>query len=207
MTSLAQARLDYESRGFAFAGPVVDATALSCAYDRVIVDGYDGTYAVVVHEAWRREPEFARELPRLAEVAMAVSGLDELVLFQDLLISKPPGYGEMEWHHDYAFWPLDRSDGITMWVTLDDASPENGCMRYKPDIDAPAPSGSAWLHNPLIWHRSAPNRSDRPRRAWSLTWVSPDVRWDPAHSAHPFNTFRNPVAGSPLEVDFPRFRL
>jgi ectoine hydroxylase-related dioxygenase (phytanoyl-CoA dioxygenase family) len=45
--------------------------------------------------------------------------------------------------------------------------------------------GELCFHHPLVWHCSGPNHRERPRRAWTATWVHPSVRWRPAHAPHP----------------------
>ena len=48
-------------------------------------------------------------------------------------MSKVPGTtATIQWHQDYSYWPLDTAEGVTLWVTLDDADLDNGCLRYIP---------------------------------------------------------------------------
>ncbi len=73
-------------------------------------------------------------------------------------------------------------------------------------VSVPVSAGDALAHDPLIWHMSPANRSDRPRRAWSLTFIVPAARWAPAHATHPFLHLLQPTAGEPPHGDrFPRF--
>lgn len=73
-------------------------------------------------------------------------------------------------------------------------------------IAAPALAGDALVHDPLVWHMSPPNRSPRWRRAWSLSFVRPEVRWAPRHCPHPFTASLGPRTGDPLDpARFPRF--
>ena len=52
-------------------------------------------------------------------------------LFQDTVIWKPPNSQErVEWHQDYSYWPLDKPDGITIWISLTHASKQNGCLSF-----------------------------------------------------------------------------
>ena len=74
-------------------------------------------------------------------------------------------------------------------------------------LDVPLRAGEAVLHHPLLWHMSPGNPSIRERRAWSLTFVYPEARWDPEHASHPYNLDRSLVAGAPVEgAWFPVFR-
>ena len=77
----------------------------------------------------------------------------------------------------------------------------------RPRIVADARAGELLIHHPLLWHRSGPNQSSRPRRAWSVNWISPDLRWDLAHAPHPYTWALSPPDGGPVQGErFPRFR-
>jgi len=77
----------------------------------------------------------------------------------------------------------------------------------KPRITAHARAGELLIHHPLLWHRSGPNRGARPRRAWSVNWIAPDLRWDLGHAPHPYAWALRPPDGGPVEGErFPRFR-
>lgn len=44
---------------------------------------------------------------------------------------KMPGDGKgVAWHQDASYWPLSPSKALTVWLAIDDASLENGCMRF-----------------------------------------------------------------------------
>lgn len=46
---------------------------------------------------------------------------------------KMPGDGKtVSWHQDASYWPLTPSKAVTVWMAIDDADPENACMRYIP---------------------------------------------------------------------------
>jgi ectoine hydroxylase-related dioxygenase (phytanoyl-CoA dioxygenase family) len=69
----------------------------------------------------------------LASLACALLEVDEVILFQDNVIEKPPSHSvEVQWHQDYAYWPLDRPEGITLWVALSEVSEASGCLQYLP---------------------------------------------------------------------------
>lgn len=70
----------------------------------------------------------------------------------------------------------------------------------------PLAPGEAILHHPLVAHLSPPNDSSEYRTGYSLTWLTEDVRWDPAHAPHPFNHDLGPRPGAAVEGPlFPRF--
>lgn len=50
----------------------------------------------------------------------------------------------------------------------------SGLIQITPELNA----GDGLIFSPLIWHRSGPNLSTRPRLAWSSTWLNPEARWN-----------------------------
>ena len=40
------------------------------------------------------------------------------------------------WHQDGSFWPLKPMEVISLWLSLDEVTPENGCMRVIPGTQA-----------------------------------------------------------------------
>jgi ectoine hydroxylase-related dioxygenase (phytanoyl-CoA dioxygenase family) len=203
-------------------------------------------FGFLAHNIADRLEPFHTALHRGAIGALAAQlmGAEEAVLFQELIVWKHPmTTRQVEWHQDYSYWPLDRPRGITIWLALDPADEENGCIRYisgshrwgecRPTVytldsaygqegelpplrieeeSATADSvscsaGHAIAHHPLVCHMSRTNRSERHRRAWSLTWLDPSTRWQPSHAPHPFNHQLDPEEGTPvIGGRFPRFR-
>lgn len=198
-------------------------------------------YGIIQHNLSEQSPAFRSFLEDgwLAECVRPFLGHSSVTLFQDHLIWKPPGILQsVQWHQDYAYWPLKPAKGLTLWLALDDADDSNGCLRYAPGshkqgpkrpadffeegaerppsplselpaIDAtgvsseacPVEAGGMIIHHPYAWHMSHGNRSRRDRRAWSLTWVTPEVRWSPERTAHPYNYQFQPRPGSRLDGD------
>lgn len=237
-----------DERGFVRLGQVFSASEVArlCEHsDRHAAERVTaGAYGAICHDPWREVPALACAIEeKLAPRARALLGAPELVLFQDVSISKPPGTGVVQWHQDYSYWPLHRAGGVTLWVAFDDADADNGCLSYIPGthrlgerhpadffegatqprrphlmpldaearadeaVDTPVQAGCVLAHHPLVWHMSHANRSARPRRAWSITLVTPDVRWDLEHAPHPFAYRLQPETGEALAVEhFPRFR-
>lgn len=87
---------------------------------------------------WYHEqhPWFAylvKQHPKIQGVVSSLIG-ENPVLFQDMALIKPPFIGsEKPWHQDDAYFtvtPLDSVCGV--WIALDDAAVENGCMHVIP---------------------------------------------------------------------------
>ncbi|MEO6909164.1 MAG: phytanoyl-CoA dioxygenase family protein [Abditibacteriaceae bacterium] len=86
-------------------------------------------------------PHFAD--PALFEWLFAPEVLDliepligpNIALFSSHFISKPKGNGKrVPWHEDSSYWRgrLDPMEVVTVWLAIDPATPENGCMYVIP---------------------------------------------------------------------------
>ena len=74
--------------------------------------------------------------PALLDVIEALLGPD-LVLLYSHIMNKKPGGLRVAWHQDGPYWPrVEPKVAVTAWVALDDATPENGCMRVIPGSHA-----------------------------------------------------------------------
>jgi hypothetical protein len=136
--------------------------------------------------------------PLFLEVCARAYGRHAAVsIFRAMVMNKPAGQGTvLPWHQDGGdVWKLDRDPLITIWVALDPATTENGCLQVIPgshllglvtargstlsdeDAERYAPPEAAVpleveaghavvLHNWLI-HRSGVNPSPIPRRAFT----------------------------------------
>lgn len=85
---------------------------------------------------WRITPGFHDVLwnPRFVVPACQLLGGKAVRFWHDQLFCKPARHGGVvAWHQDYSYWtrttPLQH---LTCWVGLDDATEENGCLRYIP---------------------------------------------------------------------------
>ena len=153
-------------------------------------------------DAIRKIFRFVDYEPRLNAMA-AHSGLlgvleqmmgDTPELFQDMALVKPPRHGsEKPWHQDLAYFNLPMATTVVgVWVALDEATPENGCLHIIPgsnidgpmihfkrrdwqicDTDVPVgrdtmvplkPGGCLFWHG-LTHHGSPVNQSEQRRRA------------------------------------------
>jgi phytanoyl-CoA hydroxylase len=70
--------------------------------------------------------------PRLLAVVGQLLGATP-VLFQDMALLKPPRGREKPWHQDHAYFNFPLGTPVVgVWIALDEATPENGCMRMMP---------------------------------------------------------------------------
>jgi ectoine hydroxylase-related dioxygenase (phytanoyl-CoA dioxygenase family) len=86
------------------------------------------------HQLVADDPFWVRLIadPRLLDLAQRFVGPD-LALFASHYIAKPPADGlPVLWHQDGSYWPLVPMRVVSLWLALDDSTPENGCMRVIP---------------------------------------------------------------------------
>jgi ectoine hydroxylase-related dioxygenase (phytanoyl-CoA dioxygenase family) len=130
----------------------------------------------------------------------------DLKMFRNALLLKPPSVGSAKgMHQDSPYWSIEPMNLCSCWFALDDATPENGCMAVLPGwhkkgplphvsvtddfvvdeqyydpaamVLAPVRAGGGLFFHSLIPHYTAPNRSDKWRRAIALSYMSSQSRW------------------------------
>lgn len=56
---------------------------------------------------------------------------DDVVAWGSHFFCKMPRDGKaVAWHQDASYWPLSPSKAVTVWLAIDDADLENGCMKF-----------------------------------------------------------------------------
>lgn len=130
----------------------------------------------------------------------------DLKMFRNALLLKPPEVGSQKgMHQDSPYWPIEPMALCSCWFALDDATAENGCMGAMPGwhrkgplphvrvtddfvvdegcynfedlVLAPVRAGGGLFFHSLLPHYTAPNRSDRWRRAIALSYMSSKSRY------------------------------
>ena len=100
---------------------------------------YGRTHGDADAEQWL---EYARH-PGILDLVSQLIG-DDIILWGSQVFCKPPLTGkEIPWHQDGQYWPIRPIATCSVWVALDDAMPENGCMRYIPGSHV---NGSIYRH-------------------------------------------------------------
>ena len=75
--------------------------------------------------------DFARD-PELLDLVEQLIGPD-LILWGVTIFGKPAGVGKATpWHQDGDYYPIEPLETLTVWISLDGSTPEQGCMRYIP---------------------------------------------------------------------------
>jgi ectoine hydroxylase-related dioxygenase (phytanoyl-CoA dioxygenase family) len=145
------------------------------------------------------------EKPEVLEIAAALTGNPRVRLYHDQALFKPALIGDhVPWHQDNGYWRLEPPDAVSCWLALDDATLENGCMwvvpgshragetghqragqyiaQLKADADetlarpVPVKAGHAMFHHCRTLHRTLPNESPHPRRAWVMHFMPDGTR-------------------------------
>lgn len=131
-------RLDqFERHGFAIFRQVLDPDLIAEASEHVawLERQYpDLRTENLGHWLVRDDPFWVRLVSdsRLLDIAEKFLGPD-LALFASHYICKPAFSGQsVLWHQDAAYWPLEPMRVITLWLAVDDSTPENGCLRVVP---------------------------------------------------------------------------
>jgi ectoine hydroxylase-related dioxygenase (phytanoyl-CoA dioxygenase family) len=70
--------------------------------------------------------------PRLGEMAARLAGVDGIRIWHDQALFKRPWANPTAWHLDTPFWSFTDRRALSIWVALDDATPENGCLYFIP---------------------------------------------------------------------------
>ncbi len=56
---------------------------------------------------------------------------EDVIAWGSHFFCKMPGDGRaVAWHQDASYWPLTPSHAVTVWLAIDDADLENGCMKF-----------------------------------------------------------------------------
>jgi ectoine hydroxylase-related dioxygenase (phytanoyl-CoA dioxygenase family) len=159
---------------------------------------------------WRRWPAVAEFTlcKRFGDLAARLSGQPVRVWHDQALFKEPREGAKTPWHQDAHYWPHhDRTDQITIWIALSDATIANGCMSFIPgsqdasvgridlanpqDIFDLAPefrgvkprtielrAGSCTYHNGLTFHYAGPNKSEQMREAFAILYMPDGTKYD-----------------------------
>ena len=148
------------------------------------------------------EPYYDTGASPAARIAAAVLGHQELRRIYKFCFCNPPGIGSgVPWHQDQALWSQWMPESVTCWVALSEVTPENGCLQFVPgshergivphvpaedthphvpdseidedDIEyAVMDPGDAVLFDPLVFHQSGANDTDRRRLSTAAVYTS-----------------------------------
>lgn len=109
--------------------------------DRKLADGsmrsgdsyYDNVFVQRIN-LWQDHAGM-RELmfdPRIGKMAAELAGVEGIRIWHDQALIKQPWANATGWHLDNPYWSFSSRDAISIWVALDDATLENGCLYFIP---------------------------------------------------------------------------
>ena len=69
---------------------------------------------------------------RIGQMAAKLAGVDGIRIWHDQALFKRPWANPTAWHLDTPFWSFSDRKALSIWVALDDATLENGCLYFIP---------------------------------------------------------------------------
>ena len=148
--------------------------------------------------------EYARH-PKILDVVHSLLG-PNLKIYVDQTLCKPARVGSAKPpHQDSAYWTsIDPPNLVICWMALDDATEENGCMRFIPgshklgviehkrledfrvedekvdyasEVCVPLKAGGCSFHHSLAMHRTDANRSDDRRIGLTVAYMNAESKY------------------------------
>ncbi len=141
--------------------------------------------------------------PEFVAIATQLLGPDVDLYWNQSVFKQPEGKREFPWHQDDGYTPVTPSPYLTLWLALNDATLENGCISVLPgshnrglvphinsplglvchgadDPDqgvlVPVQAGSMAVFQSLTMHKSGPNLSTGTRKAYVIQYSQSGLR-------------------------------
>ncbi|MDX2065548.1 MAG: phytanoyl-CoA dioxygenase family protein [Fimbriimonadaceae bacterium] len=157
--------------------------------------------------------------PEFVEIATQLIGPDVDLYWNQTVYKQPEGTREFPWHQDDGYTRVNPSPYLTLWLAINDATLENGCISVlpgshhrgfvphqpssigwvchssdDPDQGVPVPlkAGSIAAFQSLTMHKSGANRSQGMRKAYVIQYCAAGT------------TYLD--SGEPVPVDIPLAR-
>jgi phytanoyl-CoA hydroxylase len=141
--------------------------------------------------------------PEFVAIATQFLGPDVDLYWNQSVFKGPEGTKEFPWHQDDGYTPVDPSPYLTLWLAVNDATEENGCISVLPGshkgglvehqpspiglvcypsnapdqgVRVPVPAGSIAAFSSLTFHKSGPNRTNGWRKAYVIQYSKAGLR-------------------------------
>jgi len=155
----------------------------------------------------------------MEEICKATVGDTSNLFWEQFVVKGTKKQGaEFTWHQDSGYVDTPHKKYVNAWIPLDDVSEENGTIHIipysragtservehefvegsndrvgyfgdDPGDEVKVPAGSIAVFSSTSFHRSGPNKTDKPRRAYAVQWA-PETIYEPDGSvkgiAEPF---------------------
>ena len=94
---------------------------------------YDNVFAQLIN-LWVDNAKMQKIMldERLGKMAAELAGVDSIRIWHDQALIKKPWANPTSWHLDTPYWPFSDRKALSIWVALDDATLENGCLFFIP---------------------------------------------------------------------------
>jgi len=83
---------------------------------------------------WQTNDEVKKMMidDRIGKMAAQLAGVNGIRIWHDQALIKRPWANPTAWHLDTPFWSFSDRNAISIWVALDNATLENGCLFFIP---------------------------------------------------------------------------
>jgi len=83
---------------------------------------------------WQDNPKWKRLIlnPGIGRMCCDLEGIDGIRVWHDQTLIKAPWANPTAWHLDNPYWSFSSRHSISIWVALDDATYDNGCLYFLP---------------------------------------------------------------------------
>lgn len=134
--SILSLQTNYEEDGYVIIRNLLDAQILSEVQEHVdwLSRKFPDRNEIGDHKLVKNDPFWLKlaAYPPSLDVAQQFIGSD-IALFASSYFTKKPFSGQPTlWHQDGVYWPLEPPKVISLWIAVDDSTPENGCLRVIP---------------------------------------------------------------------------
>lgn len=141
---------------------------------------------------------------RILDIVEDLIGPNIQLLHDQALFKPARDGGAVTWHQDNGYWKCRPASLVSCWLTFDDVDKKNGAMQVIPgshltpvwhekseqagalleisDVDESTavaldlPAGGCMFHHCQTLHYTAPNTTDRQRRALAMHFMPPGTR-------------------------------
>ncbi|MGC4045045.1 MAG: phytanoyl-CoA dioxygenase family protein [Armatimonas sp.] len=141
--------------------------------------------------------------PEFVAITTPILGPDVDLYWNQSVFKMPDGESEFPWHQDSGYTDVIPSPYLTLWLAINDATTENGCISVIPGshkrglvphektsiglschslndpdqgIQVPVKAGSIAVFYSLTLHKSGVNRSKGPRKAYVIQYSVSELR-------------------------------
>lgn len=83
---------------------------------------------------WQTDDEMKKLMvdERIGKMAAQLAGVDGIRIWHDQALIKRPWANPTSWHLDTPFWSFSDRNALSIWIALDDATLQNGCLFFVP---------------------------------------------------------------------------